>query len=177
MSPKRLGSSDPGSSTNLNKQATECIGNPDSSPRTTATRYSSGRWWRCCWPHGRTMRPATPPPKETTVHRFSPRQLLSLAASMPDMKTFTRDVTQAYVQSETMLDPDVYISAPPEMQPPPESVLKVLHPLYGSQESGLQWYLTYTNYHIEHLGLGPQFIHAYSFRSKRAPLQRCDPSG
>lgn len=69
------------------------------------------------------------------------------------MQIFTRDVTQAYVQSEMTLERDVYIDAPPEMQLPDDSLLKVVLPLYGIPESGLDWYLTYTNHHMEHLGM------------------------
>lgn len=63
---------------------------------------------------------------------------------MTNMKMFTRDVTQAYVQSETPFERDVYICTPLEMQLPPNIVLKVVKPLYVIPESDLHWYLTYS---------------------------------
>ena len=39
--------------------------------------------------------------KAPTVQRFSQRVALSLAASFPKMKTYTRDITQAYIQADS----------------------------------------------------------------------------
>lgn len=93
---------------------------------------------------------ATKAPK---VHRFSQRILLSLAASLDGMEMFTRDVTQVSIQSDTPLESHVYIAAPAEMKLPPDTVLKVVHPLYGISESGLHWYQTYSNHHIDHMNM------------------------
>lgn len=41
--------------------------------------------------------------KAPTVQRFSQRLSLNIAASLPEMSTYTRDVTQAYIQSNTPL--------------------------------------------------------------------------
>lgn len=41
--------------------------------------------------------------KAPTFQRYSQRLLVSLAASFPEMRLFTRDVTQAYVQSTWLL--------------------------------------------------------------------------
>lgn len=89
--------------------------------------------------------------KAPTIQRSSQRLLLSIAASLKNTRPFTRDVTQAYLQSETNLERDVYISAPEEMNLPPGTVLKVVKPLYGVPESGLHWYLTYLHHHTERL--------------------------
>lgn len=69
------------------------------------------------------------------------------------MTPFLRDITQAYVQSDSTLERDVYLKPPPEMNLPPGSVLKVMKPLYGIPESGLHWYLTYLHYHLERIGM------------------------
>lgn len=69
---------------------------------------------------------ATIATKAPTIQRFAQRLVLSIAASMPDKRTYTRDITQAYIQSTTTLERDVYISAPKEMGLPVGSVLKVV---------------------------------------------------
>lgn len=82
-----------------------------------------------------------------TVQRLTQLLLLSLAASMPDMNTFRRDVTEAYVQSETKFALPVYIQPPPKMVLTRGTVWRVVKPLYGIPESGLHWYFTYLQHH------------------------------
>lgn len=91
------------------------------------------------------------PTKAPTVQRYSQRTALSIAVSSPHMESYTRDITQAYVQSNTMLERNVYIKAPPELDLPDGFVLKVVKPLYGIPESGLHWYLTYLTHHLDTL--------------------------
>lgn len=50
--------------------------------------------------------------KEPTVQRYYERLALSIEASMKTRKTYTRDITRAYIQSHTNLERDVYITAP-----------------------------------------------------------------
>lgn len=69
------------------------------------------------------------------------------------MSCHTRDITQAYTQSVTSLERDVYIRPPVELNLPKEKVLKVVKPLYGIPESGLHWYLTYMEHHTDRLGM------------------------
>lgn len=88
-----------------------------------------------------------------TVQRFSQRVLMSIAAAFPELRPFTRDITQAYVQAHTRLERLVFITAPSEMGLPEGYVLKVVKPLYGIPESGLHWYLTYLNHHLQTLGM------------------------
>lgn len=89
--------------------------------------------------------------KAPTIQRFSQRVALSIAASSPLMLPYTRDITQAYIQSHTDLEREVYIKAPPELNLPPDFVLQVVKPLYGIPESGLHWYLTYLSHHLDTL--------------------------
>ena len=91
--------------------------------------------------------------KAPTVQRFAQRVALSIAASYPELIPYTRDITQAYIQSHTDLERDVYIRAPKELGLQPGFVLKVVRPLYGIPESGLHWYLTYLSHHLETLGM------------------------
>jgi ribonuclease HI len=88
-----------------------------------------------------------------TVQRFSQRLLLSMAACFPDMKLFTRDVTQAYIQAETELTREVYVEAPSEMGLTDDEILLVRKPLYGLPEAGVHWFATYSAHHIKHLGM------------------------
>ena len=73
--------------------------------------------------------------KAPTVQRFSQRVALSLAASMPPLEAYTRDITQAYIQSHTQLERDVHIRAPNELGLPPDYALKVVKPLYCTSHS------------------------------------------
>ena len=69
------------------------------------------------------------------------------------MKLYTRDVTQAYIQSKSKLERKVYIKPPKEMMLSDDQVLRVIKPLYGIPESGLHWSLTYLEHHVESLGM------------------------
>lgn len=54
------------------------------------------------------------------------------------------DISQAYTQCETMLERDLYLKAPQEINFDPYMVLKAIKPLYGIKaESGLHWYMAY----------------------------------
>lgn len=91
--------------------------------------------------------------KAQTVKRYSKRLLFSLAASLPHVKVFTRDITQAYIQSPTPLERSVYIYAPGELGLSKGTVLHVGNPLCGIAESVLHCYLTYLVLHVERLGM------------------------
>lgn len=56
------------------------------------------------------------------------------------------------MQSRSRLEGQVYIQAQAELDLPPDTVLRVVTPLYGIPQSGLQWYLTYLSHHVESLG-------------------------
>lgn len=53
--------------------------------------------------------------KAPTVQRYSQHISMTIAASLKGGKAFTREITQAYIQSETVLDRAVDISAPREL--------------------------------------------------------------
>lgn len=89
--------------------------------------------------------------KALTIQRFFQILLISLAASMDNMTIFSRDVTEAYVHSESKLERPVFIKPPKYMVLPGDFVLQVVKPLYGIPESGLEWYLIYLNNHQERL--------------------------
>ncbi|KAF2726445.1 hypothetical protein EJ04DRAFT_571271 [Polyplosphaeria fusca] len=64
-----------------------------------------------------------------------------------------RDIMQAYVQSKDKLLRTLYARPPKEAQHifAPNSILKIVRPLYGAAESGLYWFKTYHNHHKERL--------------------------
>lgn len=72
---------------------------------------------------------------------------------MPSMGLITSDITQVCLQIQSELEREVFIRAPPEIGIPLGTVLKVVKPLYGGPDSGLNWYLTYTFHHIDYLAM------------------------
>lgn len=93
------------------------------------------------------------PTKAPTFQRYSQRTSISIAASSPHMESYAPDITQAYVQSNKMLERDVNIKSPPELGLPHGFVLNVVKPLYEIPESGLHWYLTYLTHHLDSLNM------------------------
>lgn len=64
--------------------------------------------------------------KAATVHVFCQRFFLGLGASMKAMENFARDITKAYVQSETSLERDVFILRIRKVRLPANTALKVV---------------------------------------------------
>jgi hypothetical protein len=64
---------------------------------------------------------------------------------------YLRDISQAYVQSTTLLNRDFYVNPPRELVKHlnlrDDSVLKVVKPLYGVPEAGNHWFRTYHTHH------------------------------
>jgi hypothetical protein len=91
-----------------------------------------------------------------TVQRVSQRLILVLAVTLRNKNNETptlylRDISQAYVQSRTPLARDFYAKPPPELGLPPNTILKLVRPLYGVPEAGNHWFQTYHRYHREKL--------------------------
>lgn len=68
---------------------------------------------------------------------------------------YLRDVTQAYTQSTTKLNRNIFAKPPKELNLPKNIVLKINGPLYGVPESGTHWYGTYMKHHTEKLKMRP----------------------
>ncbi len=68
---------------------------------------------------------------------------------------FTRNVSQAYTQSDFALSRPIYSRPPSEMQLPDGCVLKVLRPLYGLPEAGVHRFQTHQKHHIAVLNMRP----------------------
>jgi hypothetical protein len=88
-----------------------------------------------------------------TIQRSSQRLILCLAAILPNTKLYVRDISQAYVQSTTLLNRSFYMKPPANSALYGKGLLKVLRPLYGIPEAGTHWYKTYHKHHTEKLGL------------------------
>ena len=73
------------------------------------------------------------------------------------MNLYLRDISQAYVQSTTLLNRDFYICPPYELACcfalKDDQILKVVKPLYGVPEAGNHWFKTYHTHHVEQLGM------------------------
>lgn len=76
--------------------------------------------------------------KASTVLRFYQCVLLSLASVQPHISTFSRDIIQAYIQSDTELGHHVFITPPSELRLNADVVQEVVSPLYGVPERSLQ---------------------------------------
>ncbi len=86
-----------------------------------------------------------------TIQRVSQRLILCLAATCTNLKIYLRDISQAYVQSTTVLNRDFYAYPPKELKLSSDIVLKVIKPLYGIPEAGNHWFNTYHNHHTQKL--------------------------
>lgn len=87
-----------------------------------------------------------------TIQRVSQRLILALSVCT-DLDLYIRDISQAYVQSSTLLNREFYIRPPPELNLDSDSVLKVVKPLYGVPEAGAHWFNTYHTHHIKNLSM------------------------
>lgn len=86
--------------------------------------------------------------KAPTIQRFSQRLILSLVASIDGMRLFIRDITQAYEQSTTDLETEVFIRPPNTMPTRAPATRMIVKSLYWIPESGLHWYLTKLQHHL-----------------------------
>lgn len=104
--------------------------------------------------HITTQTTAHPPsPQKQTVQRFAQLLALVIAESLPNMEAYTREVTQAYIQSKTPLERPVYVRKPDKLGIYPLHVIRVVGLLHKIPESGLHLYLTYLAYHLEVLNI------------------------
>ncbi|KAI0997433.1 hypothetical protein K3495_g10752 [Podosphaera aphanis] len=90
-----------------------------------------------------------------TIQRASQRIIVALAPSLlkRGMHLWLRDITQAYVQSQTALQRTVLAYLPKQIhdQYPDDTIMVVVKPLYGIAEAGAHWWATYFKHHCERL--------------------------
>lgn len=87
-----------------------------------------------------------------TIQRSSQRLLFPIAL-IKGLDFYTRDITQAYIQSKTSLSQNTFVTPPVELNQPPNVLLKILKPLYGIAEAGTHWFQTYHSHHTNKLSL------------------------
>lgn len=91
-----------------------------------------------------------------TIQRVSQQLLIAIAACLHTSTVLElRDITQAYPQSQTVLQWYILAQLPSELKNkyPQGTVLHVIKPLYGVAESGVHWFTTYQKHHIENLNM------------------------
>jgi hypothetical protein len=93
-----------------------------------------------------------------TIQHISQRVILCIAAMTTETSgLYLRDISQAYVQSSTLLNHDFYINPPPELMRELDledsSVLKVVKPLYRVPEAGNHWFKTYHSHYTNELAI------------------------
>lgn len=91
-----------------------------------------------------------------TIQRASQRLILVIAPSLLRIKGFRlwlRDITQAYVQSQTSLNRTILAQLPIQIRHlyPLGTIMIVIKPLYGIAEAGTHWWATYNKHHRENL--------------------------
>ncbi len=94
-----------------------------------------------------------------TIQRVSQRIILCIAAmaTKEDVNLYLRDISQAYVQSTTLLNRSFYIRPPTELAQQlglqEGAILRVVKPLYGVPEAGNHWFKTYHSHHVKELSM------------------------
>jgi len=67
------------------------------------------------------------------------------------MLVYLQDISQAYVQSTTYLNKEIFIYPLLELGLSKDSLLRVVKPLYGVPEAGNHWFRTYHDHHTQEL--------------------------
>ena len=83
----------------------------------------------------------------SSLSQTSVRMLLALSAIL-GFEVWSTDVDQAYLQSASQLQRDIFIK-PDWLELGPNEFLQLLLPLYGLSESGDYWYETLTRYTVD----------------------------
>lgn len=108
-----------------------------------------------------------------TVSRFSVRLVVALSR-MLDYPLWSRDVTQAFVQSKDNLKRELYMRVPKRqnvletIRDPPHSVLKAIKTLYGLPESPTYWWTTFSSFYSKELGMEPAVLDPCLFYANNA---------
>jgi hypothetical protein len=87
----------------------------------------------------------------TTLKQSSVRLLLALAG-MLDFDIWSTDITQAYLQSSSNLQREIFVR-PDVLELDENQLLQVVKPLYGLSDSGDYWNETLTDHHLQDLSM------------------------
>lgn len=106
-----------------------------------------------------------------TILRSSTRIILSLASTM-GFGLWSRDVKQAFIQSEENLHRELYVKPPKRpdllgMIHQPEGLLHAVKTLYGLAESPGYWWQTFKRYHVMDLGMTQTILDPCLFFKKK----------
>ncbi|KAI0996966.1 hypothetical protein K3495_g11217 [Podosphaera aphanis] len=107
-----------------------------------------------------------------TIQRASQRLLLCFAMMIPNIKVAFRDISQAYTQSNTSLERNIFVRPVPELGLPSNTLLRIARPLYGIPEAGTHWFNTYQKHHIEKLFMQASTFDSCLLYSKHATKHR-----
>jgi hypothetical protein len=88
-----------------------------------------------------------------TIQRASQQLILCLAAYFTERNLYIQDISQAYVQSKSLLNRQFYVKPPRELDLRQGNILRVLRPLYNVPKAGTHWYRTYHAHYINKLKL------------------------
>lgn len=88
-----------------------------------------------------------------TVQQAPQRLLLCLVTSMPDMHFFIWDISQAYTQSETKINWNIFVKPPASLNLLPGKLLQISTVLYVITEAGLYWFVKYAERQETSLGM------------------------
>ena len=93
-----------------------------------------------------------------TIQRASQRLMIAIAPSLLNQKGISlqlRDITQAYVQSETPLNRLILAHLPDQIRHeyPEGTIMRIMKPLYGIAEAGTHWWATYSKHHRDNLSM------------------------
>ncbi|RFU31044.1 hypothetical protein B7463_g5287, partial [Scytalidium lignicola] len=100
-------------------------------------------------------------PNDIRIFNVSQRIILCIAVmEHKSTSLYLQDISQAYVQSTTLLNQDFYVRLPPELTEQlglrEGSILRVVKPLYGVLEAGNHWFFqTYHSHHVKALAMKP----------------------
>src|SRR6266487_741429 len=67
------------------------------------------------------------------------------------MSIYLRDISQAYVQSTTYLNRQIFIRPPLELRLSKDTILRVIKPLYRVPKAGNHWFRTYHDHYTQQL--------------------------
>lgn len=87
----------------------------------------------------------------STNLRQSYFRVLVAIAAVSRFRSWSQDLSQAYLQSADKLMREVYVKRTKEFRLPPGRLLKLLNPLHGLSDSGDYWHSTFSEHLINDL--------------------------
>ena len=64
-------------------------------------------------------------------------------------------MSQVFLQSDKLLESEIFIKPPAHIQTPPDTVYRVLKPLYGIAQAQDLWDQTIVGYHVKDMDMDP----------------------